>query len=214
MKHRLLLMGGGGHCGVILDHLLQEKEYQVVGILDVNESLGKEVLGVPVVGTDKDLPKLFKQGIKHCFISAGSVGNPAIRIKLHDLALRAGYQFPNVIHPSALISPRASLGQGIYVAPYAVINVNAVIGDQCIINTGAIIEHDCAIGDFVHVASGVVLSGGVKVGNFSHIGTGAQVIQYLHIGAKTVVGAGSVVTKNIRQGVVAWGNPCKERRYA
>jgi sugar O-acyltransferase (sialic acid O-acetyltransferase NeuD family) len=214
MKRKLLLIGAGGHCRVILDLLLQVKEYEIIGIIDLKERVGDKVLGVPVIGTDQDLPKFLKKGIRSCFISAGSVGDPGLRMRLHAFARKAGLTFPNLIHPSALISPRVSLGSGNYIAPGVIINVNARIGDQCIINTGAVIEHDCELGDFVHISSGAVLSGGVKVGSCSHVGTGSCVIQYLKIGAKTVIGAGSVVTKDIRGGVVAYGNPCKEERNA
>lgn len=213
MKRKLLLIGAGGHCRVILDLLLQVKEYEIAGILDLKERVGDNVFGVPVVGTDLDLPKFFKKGIKYCFISVGSVGDPRVRIKLYNLARKAGFIFPNLIHPSALISPRASLGVGNYIAPGVIINANAQIGNQCIINTGAIIEHDCKLGDFVHVSPGSVLSGTVNIGDGSHIGTGSFVVQNLTIGARTVIGAGSVITKNIRGGVIAYGNPCKEKGH-
>jgi len=210
MKPKLLLIGAGGHGKVVLDLLLHVQEYSIAGIIDLRERVGDKVLGVSVVGTDKDLPQFFRNGIKHCFISVGSVGDPGVRIKLYDLARKTGFKFPNLIHPSAYISPRALLGEGNYIGPGVTINVNAKISDHCIINTGAIIEHDCQVGDFVHIASGAVLSGGVSVGDHSHVGAGSVVIQNLKIGAKTMIGAGSIVTKNIRAGVIAYGNPCKE----
>ena len=212
MKKKILLIGAGGHCKVVLDLLLSSKEYEVAGIIDRKERIGERVLGVPVSGTDSDLPRFFKAGVKHCFISVGSVGDPCLRVKLYDLAKKSGFGFPNLISPYALVSSRALLGKGNFIAPGAVINAGTKIGDNCILNTGAIIEHDCEVGDFVHVASGSVLSGGVSVGDHSHIGTGTFVIQNVKIGEKTVVGAGSVVTKDIRKGVVAYGNPCRERK--
>ena len=36
-----------------------------------------------------------------------------------------------------------------------------------------------------------------------------MVIQGIHIGSNTTVGAGSVVVKDVPDGVVAYGNPCK-----
>ncbi|MBF0489157.1 MAG: acetyltransferase [Candidatus Omnitrophica bacterium] len=212
MKSRLLLIGAGGHCRVILDLLLQTKKYSVSGILDLKERVGDEVLGVPIIGTDLDLPKFYKKGIRYCFISVGSIGSPRVRIKLQKLAQEAGFIFPNIIHPSALISPRVSIGEGNFIAPRVIVNVNSNIGNHCILNTGAILEHDCQIGDFVHIAPGVVLSGGISVGDQAHIGTGSIVRQSLKIGSKSIIGAGSVVTKDIPTNVMAFGNPCKEQK--
>lgn len=212
MKHKLLLIGAGGHCKVIVDLLLKSKEYDVAGIIDLKSRIGDNVFGIPVVGTDSDLKKFAKQGIKYCFISVGSAGDPSLRAKLYGLARKAGFLFPNLIHPSALASSQAALGDGNYIAPGVIINAGTQIGNNCILNTGAIIEHDCKLGDFVHLSPGAVLSGGVMIGDHSHIGSGSVVIQGLKIGTRAIVGAGSVVTKNVRSGTVVYGNPSKKRK--
>lgn len=212
MKRKILLVGAGGHCKVILDLLLRSKQYEVAGIIDVKERVGDRIFGVPVNGTDDNLSRFFKKGVKFCFISAGSVGDTRLRVKLYNFAKKSGFVLPNLISPYALVSSRAFLGEGSFIAPGVIINAGSQIGNNCILNTGAIIEHDCKIGDFAHVSPGAVLSGGVSVGDHSHIGAGSIIIQNVEIGERTIIGAGSVVTKNIRKGMVAYGNPCKERK--
>jgi len=212
MKHKILLIGSGGHCKVILDTFIRTNEFKVAGIIDRNERVGGEVFGVPVIGVDRDLRRLFKSGIKYCFISIGSVGNPRLRVKLYNIAKMIGFEFPNLISPDAIVSSHAILGEGNFIAPGAVINARTRIGNNCIINTGAIVEHDCVIGDFAHISPGAVLSGSVDIGNGSHIGSGSVVIHNISIGENAVIGAGSVVTKNIRKGALAYGNPCRERK--
>jgi len=212
MKTKLLLIGAGGHCKVILDLLFGSEKYDVSGIIDLKERVSGNIFGVPVIGTDSDLPKFFKKGIKHCFISVGSVGDSDLRAKLYGLAREAEFIFPNLIHPSALVSSKSMMGHGNYVAPGAILNAGARIGNNCIINTGVIVEHDCKVGDFVHLSPGSILSGNVIVGDRSHLGAGSVVIQGLEIGANVIIGAGSVVAKNIQKNTIAYGNPCKERK--
>ncbi|MBN1914125.1 MAG: acetyltransferase [Candidatus Omnitrophica bacterium] len=209
---KIILVGGGGHCRVVIETILKQKKYRIAGIIDLPDKIGEEVLSLPVIGCDKDLGNFFKKGIKNCFISLGSVGDPALRIKLALRVKRIGYCLPNIIHPDSSVSGYASLGEGVYIGCNAAVNPGAVIGDNCIINTGAIVEHDCKLGDFVHIASGAVLSGGVTVGKNSHIGTGSCVIGYLKIGQDTVIGAGSVVVKSIGDKSVAFGTPCRRIR--
>jgi len=209
MKRKLLLIGAGGHCKVILDLLLKYQEYEVVGIIDLKKRLGDNIFGVKVIGTDADIPKFFKKGIRHCFITIGSVGDPSLRIKMYNIACKSRFVFPNLIHPLAMVSSCASLGTGNYIAPGVIINAGTRIGDNCIINTGSVIEHDCLIGDFVHIASGVILSGDVSVKSNAHLGTGSAVIQGVNIGMNTIIGAGSVVVKDIKPNCLAFGNPCK-----
>jgi len=212
MKPKLLLIGAGGHCKVILDLLLKTKKYKISGIIDLKERVGESIFGIKIIGTDSLLSSFFKKGIRSCFISMGSIGDPGLRVKLFNNAKKIGFIFPNLISPNALISPKVVLGEGNYIAPGAIINADTRIGDNCIINTGAIVDHDCKIGNFVHLAPGSVLNGGVCVGNYSHIGAGSTVIQNIKIGEKTIVGAASLVIKNISNNKVAYGSPCRERK--
>ncbi|MDD5530152.1 MAG: acetyltransferase [bacterium] len=206
---KIILIGGGGHCKVVIDAILLGEKYKIVGILDVPEKVGEKVLGFPVIGSDNELESYFKKGIKFCFITLGSIGNPNLRKKILNKAKKIGFNFPNVIHPCSVVSKFANIGQGNYIAPGVVINAGVAIGNNCIINTGSIIDHDCKIGDFVHIAPGVMMSGGVEINHYSHIGTGTSIIQYIKVGENTIIGAGSVVVKNIPSNVVAYGNPCK-----
>lgn len=212
MKRKILLIGAGGHCKVILDLLLLGKEYEIAGLIDARSRPGLKVSGVSVIGTDNDLPRFLKSGIKHCFIAIGSAGDPYLRVKLYDFVKKLGFVLPNLISPYALVSTHVVLGEGNYIAPGVFINAGTKIGDNCILNTGAIIEHDCKVGSFVHISPGSLLSGGVTVEDQAHIGAGSIIIQNLKVGKSAIIGAGSVVVEDIRKGAVAYGNPCKEKK--
>ena len=216
MKKDIVLMGGGGHCKVIIDAIRKAGQFSIYGIVDPILSAGETVLDVKVLGPDSIMAELSAKGIKYAFISVGSIGNCETRKKI-DAALRgAGFKLPVLIHPNAIIAKDVNLGEGTFVAAGAIINPGVSIGRNAIINTAASIDHDCVIGDFVHVAPGVTLSGGVKVGNETHIGTGAKVTQYLDIGRNVLVGAGVTVRHNLSNCISFFGrrigNRNKENR--
>lgn len=52
----------------------------------------------------------------------------------------------------------------------------------------------------------------IKVGDNVWIGGGTRVMPGVSIGSNTVIGAGSVVTKDVPDGVLAFGNPCRVHR--
>jgi len=209
---KILLLGGGGHCKVVIDTITAVGEYSIAGIIDVREKVGSVINNVPVIGTDQMIADIFRQGITHACITVGSVGNPQKRISLYRILKKIGYSFPNLVHPDAILAPSVSMGEGNYIAPRVIINSDVQLRNNCIINTGAIIEHDCILGDFVHIAPGAVLSGAVRVGNYSHVGAGSSVIENITIGEDTIIGAGSAVVHSISSKVVAYGNPCVEQR--
>lgn len=209
---KILLIGGGGHCKVVIDAISLEKKYKTIGIIDLKDKIGTKVLDVPIVGTDSDIEEFLKKGIKNYFIAVGTIGNPDLKIKIFNLFKKRDVNFPNIIHPAALVSKSAQLGEGNYIAAGAIINAGTKIGNHCIINTGAIIDHDCKIGDFVHISPGVAMSGGVVIGKYTHVGTGCSIKQYLEIGKNSIIGVGSVVVDNIEKNVIAYGNPCRKIR--
>jgi acetyltransferase-like isoleucine patch superfamily enzyme len=53
------------------------------------------------------------------------------------------------------------------------------------------------------------MAGNVTIGTGTTIGMGVNIINGVKIGNNTVIGAGSVVTKDIPDNVVAYGNPCR-----
>jgi maltose O-acetyltransferase len=57
--------------------------------------------------------------------------------------------------------------------------------------------------------SGLELGAPIAIGDEVWIGGGAMVCPGVKIGARSVIGAGSVVTKDIPEGVLAVGNPCR-----
>ncbi|MGI6512191.1 MAG: acyltransferase [Catenisphaera adipataccumulans] len=52
-------------------------------------------------------------------------------------------------------------------------------------------------------------TGEIHIGNNVFVGANAIILYGVHIGNNVVIGAGSIVTKDIPDGVVAVGSPCK-----
>ena len=206
MRKKILLIGGGGHCRSVLDSVLSMETYADVGIVD---NVDSTFLGIPIVGTDDDLPKLKERGWTDAFITVGSVGNTQLRRRLYRMVKGLGMAVPAIIDSSATVARSTEIAEGVYIGKRAVINTAGRIGTCAIINTGAIVDHDCVIGDFSHISPGTTLCGQVYVGNDTHIGAGSVVRQQISIGHDVLIGAGSVVVKNIQDTVKAYGNPCR-----
>lgn len=200
MKKKVVLVGGGGHCKVIIDAIGSSGEFSICGVVDPSLPKGASVLNIEVLGKDDILPELFRKGIVHAFIGVGSIGNCDIRKKIYKDLKDIGFNLPIIIHPKAIVSKYAELSEGTFVAAGAVINAGTKIGKNAIINTSSSVDHDCEIGDFVHIAPGATLSGGVKVGDETHVGTGADIIQCITIGKKCMISAGRTCRRDLGDG--------------
>jgi len=193
MIKEIVLIGGGGHCKSVIDVIEQEGKFQIVGIIDKAELFGTDVLGYPVIGSDLDLESLAK---KHAYalITIGQIKSPDQRIKLFDLAKRAGFTMPSILSPRAYISKHAFIGDGTVVMHDVLINAKATIGNNCIINSRALIEHDSKISAHCHISTSVTINGGVTVGSGCFIGSGTTTKESIVIKKNSFIKAGSLVT--------------------
>ncbi len=211
MSEKIILVGGGGHCKVVIDAIKKAGIFEVEGVLDPAQT--DDILGVKICGNDNKMKELFEKGIKNAFITVGSTGDCSLRKKLYKKAKDIGFEFPVIIHPRAEIADDVGgeIGCGTFIAASATVNPGTKIGENVIVNTSASVDHDCVIGDFAHIAPGAVLSGGVEVGEEAHIGTGANITQYARIEKGELVKAGSLVFKsNTRKKTYVWPMPANE----
>lgn len=198
----MYLFGASGHCKVIIDVIASSQELKINGIVDDDPHL-EALYGIPIYNINKFDTFSNKQVIV-------SIVDNCTRKKI-VAHLSAAY--PIAIHAKAIVSKRATIGEGTVVMAGVVVNPDASIGPHCIINTAAVIEHDCKIAKFVHVSPNVTLAGGVVVGEGTHIGIGATVIQGIKIGKWVTVGAGAVVIRDVPDYAVVVGNPSKIIKY-
>ena len=208
IKKKLILIGGGGHCKVVISILKKLKIFEIVGIID-NYKVESSIEGIKIIGIDNDLKDFFKSGIKNALITVGSIKNNSKRYKLFTLAKNVGYNFPIIVSPYAIVDSSVSIGEGTVIMPGGIINIDSSIGKNCIINTGSIIEHDCKIGDYCHIAPGAHISGSVEIGELSFIGIGSSIIQGVKVGKNVTIGAGSAVIKDVPDNAVVVGNSGK-----
>jgi len=203
----IVVLGGGGHARVVIEALRAAGQFTPVGVLDPAAS--GDIDGVPVRGGDEVLPQLLAEGVDAAAVGVGSVGDSAVRRRLHDRAVCLGLELPPIVHPRAWVAATAQLEAGCMVAAGAVIGPGARLGEGALVNSNSVIDHDCVVGAFAHIAPGAVLSGGVVVGAGAHVGTGAAVVQGISIGNDAVVGAGAAVIADVPAGAVAVGVPAR-----
>lgn len=205
MKRPLILIGGGGHCKSVIE-VAESAGYEIKGILDMPDEVGKEVLpGHKVIGTDDEIP----QYVEECdfIITVGFIKNPALRIKLYNKVKAAEGRLATIIASTAHVSKYAELGEGTVIMHHAFVNAGAKIGDNCIINTFVNIEHDAEVGNQCHISTGTMVNGECKIGENCFIGSQSVCANCIEIASDIIVGAGSVVCKSIRVKGIYAGNP-------
>ena len=189
----MYLYGASGHAKVIID-ILNASGIKVDALFDDDPSI-KELLSIPV--------RHQWNGESPVVVSVGN------NLSRRQIAEKLDCEFGTIIHPTAVVSPFSTIGEGSVVMQGAVIQSDVKMGKHCILNTGASIDHECIIEDYVHISPQATLCGNVQVGEGAWIGAAAVVIPGVKIGKWCTVGAGSVVVEDVPDGATAYGNPCR-----
>lgn len=179
---------------------------KVRGFLDDNADVHARAFGsARVLGCISEWNKY-----KDCqFVIA--VGAPRIRKKILKIMQAGGEpEFATLIDPSAILNTDlVRVGIGSIICAGTVCTVDIIIGQHVVVNLSCTIGHDTVIDDFVTIAPMVAVSGNVRLSMLVEVGTGSCIRQGLTLESGSMLGMGSVLTKNIKENLVFFGNPAK-----
>jgi len=174
--------------------------FDVLGFVDPSRQGAKD--GVPIINDVVDTAG--------SALALGLGSNVAReRVFRETTAILPDALFPPIIHPTAFVSPRATLGAGSVVLAMASVGPNSTLGEGALINTGASLDHDSLLDSFASLAPGVRTGGKVSIGMRTHLGLQASVLQGIRIGEDSVIGAHSFANTDVAALSVAWGVPLK-----
>jgi sugar O-acyltransferase (sialic acid O-acetyltransferase NeuD family) len=140
------------------------------------------------------------------------IGYPFVRARVVEPYLRAAnrFDFPNLIHPTAVLDARrVRLGRGNVVTAGCIFTTDVVVGDFNLFNWQTTVGHDTTVGDYCVLNPSVNVSGGVRIGDRVLIGTGAQILEGHSVGEGATVGAGAVVTHDVAPSTTVVGVPAR-----
>jgi len=210
---KIAIIGAGGfgrEVKTLIDELNKvEKQYEFVGFFDDGFPKGEIFNGSPVLGGVAEINQ-----IQEKFAIVIAIGDPKTKAKIHQLISNDLIEYPNVIHPKAIISDDyVEIGIGNIITAGCIITCNIKIEDFVILNLMCTVGHDTTIKSYASFMPSVNISGEVVIHEKVYVGTGAKIINQLEIGQNTVVGAGAVVSKSLPSNCTAVGIPAKPIKF-
>jgi len=187
----IVLVGGGGHCKSCIDVIEQEGRFKIVGIVDILEKVGQDILGYAIIGCDEQLP-IFARQYKNFLITVGQIESAALRMKLYKTIKSLDGNLPVIVSPRAYVSVHARILEGTIVMHNAIVNAAVRVGCNCILNTGCLLEHDAVIGSHCHISTQAVVNGMATVGDRSFVGSNATVVNNIKLAEDSFVRARSL----------------------
>jgi acetyltransferase EpsM len=210
---KVVIIGGRGNGTVIAstieDCMNAGQEIECAGFLNDEE---KYINNYPVLGpinaiSWQQLPDEFR------FIYAMSnVKQASERYDLLSKLEIPEHKFANVIHPSAVVSTKATIGRGIVLMPFTLVGPDVVLGNHSQMFAQSFVGHDTVVEEMVFIANNASVGGRVLIKKGAHIGSNSSIIERIEIGRFAIVGIGSVVLRNVEDYQVVVGNPARTIR--
>jgi len=185
------------HAGVSLGENMQIGKWVELGILPKSSRIDGDIR--LVIGNRAHIRS-------HTMIYAGGVFGDDFVTGHHVL-----------IREFVICGCRVSVGSGSEIEQYVVVGNNVRIHSQCFVAEGTVIEDNVRLAPAVRIASDrhpllpneKKIRKGPHIKSGAYVGMGVTILPGITIGANVLIGAGSVVTKDIPDNVVAYGNPAK-----
>ncbi len=149
------------------------------------------------------------------------------------------------VHPTAIVEPGASIGDGSRIWHHAHVRAGARIGAACNLGKNVFVDAGAVVGDRVKIQNNVSVYSGVelgddvfvgpsavftndlaprafstgwsvvatRIGRGASIGANATIVCGNDVGAFATVGAGSVVTAEVVDHRLVYGNPARPRGW-
>jgi len=204
MKQPVLILGTRTLAVDVMDLIGEMPGFEAAAFVEnMDRSLCDHPLeGLPVLWID-DAARYRDTHLAVCALSTTH------RRRYVEQAMGLGLRLATLVHPTARLSPRATLGEGCFVSAMAAVSACSTLGRSVFVNRGALIGHHTVIGDYCTIQPGVNIAGAVTIGAGTYVGMGAVVLDKRSIGRGAVIGAGAVVTTDVPDHAQVVGVPAR-----
>lgn len=181
-----IIIYGSKDFAYIVKNLVEICGHKFVGFIDDFETDGNFVLGTFYDVVRKYSPNDYK------IVNGIGYNNLKARWQIQEKIKKNKFETINLIHPSAIIDQKSSMGTGNIIMAGSIIEMNSRIHNLVVMWPRTILNHDSEIDNNCFLSPGSNICGFVKIEENCFIGAGAIVVNNQIVPANTFIKAGSV----------------------
>jgi sugar O-acyltransferase (sialic acid O-acetyltransferase NeuD family) len=198
---RIIIVGAGGFGREVLlwaRDAWPDQASKIGGFLSADAALP---VPLPILGDPSDYAPEPGDG----FVLA--IGIPQVRRRVVSQIESRGGRFLTLIHPTAVVSPTASVGEGAVICPYAIVSDAVRLGRFTLMNYHSSLGHDASTGDYAVLSPYATLGGAAVVEEDVFLGMHASVGPGKRVGQRSKVSANSAALCDVPADSLIHGVP-------
>lgn len=165
-KRMNLLILGAGSQGPVVKEIAE-----AIGIFNDIAFLDDDQANELAIGPLSDIDRL----VNRYPVALPSFGDGKLRKKYMDICEKAGYIVVGLTHPSATVSPNATVGRSVVVEARSVISAGATIERGVLVSSASVIGTGAHIGEFAHIGTSSTIEKNAVVEPFARVPSGTVV---------------------------------------
>lgn len=144
----LLILGAGSHGQEVKELAEGLRIFRKISFLD-------DIHPDKAIGPCKD----FGNYLDEYPVAIPAIGDPEVRMRWMRELISTGYVIPTLIHPTAIVSGSAEIGNGTVIFANAVISPGVYVGRGSIISSGVTISRNIELPDWFFADCGETING-------------------------------------------------------
>jgi sugar O-acyltransferase (sialic acid O-acetyltransferase NeuD family) len=203
----IIILGAGGFGREVYlwaKDSFPDDQYKIKGFLDDNPNvLNNYNIDIDIIGN------IGSYKIKDQDRLLIAIGDIDVKKRLVARLMKKGAKFLTLIHPTAIVTNTAKIGQGVIICPFVTVGDHAQLDDFVILNVYSSCGHDSKIGKYCILSPYAAVTGFSILEDEVFLGTHSTVIPGKKVGYRSKVSANSVVMRDVPSNKIVFGVPGK-----
>jgi len=200
----MIIVGAGGLGREVYRMINNSAMYNLKGFLsDDKDILEGYAIKAPIVGS----PFSYIPQKNDRFIMA--IGTIDTKKKIVESLESSGAIFKSFVHPSSIVFPTATIGEGSVIFPFCFISDNVVVGEYSMFGFYASCGHDAQVGKYSILSPYATVNGFTVLEDEVFMGTHSSVAARKRVGYKAKISSGSAAMYDVPSNAFVCGVPGK-----